>query len=107
VNAIIERSQSVADAILQVAAATEEQSQASEEVLRNAEVIKGVAETTAVGVTQIAQAMEDVSRLATRLDETIRQFRIGARRTRLQKADRHTIANSITADGVVTPKTVS
>ena len=82
VNAIIERSRSVADTILQVAAATEEQSQASEEVLRNAKVIKGITETASVGVVQIAQAMEDVSRLATRLDETIRQFRIGARAVR-------------------------
>lgn len=77
VAGIIERSRDVADAIMQVAAATEEQSQASEEVLRNAEVIKHITETTSAGIVQIAHAVEDVSKLAIHLETVIRQFNIG------------------------------
>lgn len=77
VGAIIERSRGVADAILQVAAATEEQSQVSEEVLRNAEIIKSITENTSVGIIQIVHAVEDVSRLAVHLEAMIKQFNIG------------------------------
>jgi methyl-accepting chemotaxis protein len=77
VAGIIERSRDVADAIMQVAAATEEQSQASEEVLRNAEVIKQITETTSAGIIQIAHAVEDVSKLAIHLETVIRHFNIG------------------------------
>ncbi len=82
---IIERSRSVADAIMQVAAATEEQSQASEEVLRNAEVIKQITETTSAGIIQIVRAVEDVSKLAVHLEAIVRQFNIGTNAQKHQK----------------------
>ncbi|MCS6807611.1 MAG: methyl-accepting chemotaxis protein [Bacteroidota bacterium] len=78
VQHIIQHSHKVTDAIIQVAAATEEQSQASDEVLRNAETIKKITETTAAGILQITQAIEDVSRLAIHLESVIKQFNIGS-----------------------------
>jgi methyl-accepting chemotaxis protein len=77
IGAIITRVNDVADAIMQVAAASEEQSQASDEVLRNAEVIRQVTENSSAGLAQISQAVEDLSRLAMNLEKMLSQFNIG------------------------------
>jgi methyl-accepting chemotaxis protein len=77
IGAIIERVRDVADAILQVAAASEEQSHASDEVLRNAEVIQHITEQNSAGLAQINQAVENLSHLATNLEKMISQFNIG------------------------------
>jgi ABC-type transporter Mla subunit MlaD len=62
---------------MQVAAASEEQSQASDEVLRNAEVIQQITEHHSAGLAQINQAVENLSHLATNLEKMISQFNIG------------------------------
>ena len=77
IGGIIERVRDVADAIMQVAAASEEQSQASDEVLRNAEVIQQITEHHSAGLAQINQAVENLSHLATNLEKMISQFNIG------------------------------
>ncbi|MCU0427515.1 MAG: methyl-accepting chemotaxis protein [Candidatus Kapabacteria bacterium] len=92
VGAIIERSKNVADSIMQVAAATEEQSQVSEEVLRNAEIIKSITESTSAGIIQIVHAVEDVSRLAVHLEAMIKQFNIGINAARRPNATPHAAA---------------
>ena len=107
VSGIIERSRAVADAIMQVAAATEEQSQASEEVLRNAEVIKSITQSTSAGILQIVHAIEDVSKLAVHLEAVIRQFNIGSQAIGLQTIGsqaQYTQPNGITAPpNIATP----
>jgi methyl-accepting chemotaxis protein len=77
VAGIITRVSEVADAIMQVAAASEEQSQASDEVLRNAEIIRQVTENSSAGLAQINRAVEDLSHLSVNLEKLISQFNIG------------------------------
>jgi methyl-accepting chemotaxis protein len=77
VGTIIQRAQQVADAIMQVATSSTEQSLASEEILRNAETIKHITNRTTLGINEIVRAVEDLSRLATHLEQIITQFDIG------------------------------
>lgn len=69
-------SEKVVDIITQVAAASEEQSSAAEEISKNIEAINQVTQETAGGIQQIAQASEDLSRLTITLQELISKFKL-------------------------------
>jgi methyl-accepting chemotaxis protein len=73
---IITGADKVVDVITQVAAASEEQSSASEKISKNVEVISNVAHESAAGVQQIARAAEDLSRLTINLQELVLKFKI-------------------------------
>lgn len=73
---IILGAEKVADIIVQVAAASEEQSSASEEIGKNVDAINQVTQETAGGIQQIAQAAEDLSRLTVTLQELISKFKL-------------------------------
>lgn len=62
--------------ILLVAAASEEQSSASEQIGKNIELINQVTQETAGGIQQIAHASEDLNRLTLNLQELIAQFKL-------------------------------
>lgn len=71
---IIESSEKVTDVIVQVAASSEEQSATSEQIAKSIETINNVIRDSANGVYQIAQAAEDLNRLADNLQKLIDQF---------------------------------
>jgi len=73
---IILGAQKVTDIITQVAAASEEQSSASEQIGKNIESINQVTQETAGGIQQIAHASEDLSRLTVNLQELISKFKL-------------------------------
>lgn len=58
----------------QVAAASEQQSTATNEISRNIEAINNVTSETSNGVQQIAEAAEDLNRLTTNLQQLINNF---------------------------------
>ena len=76
---IIKGAEKVSDIITQVAAASEEQSSASEEIGKNIDSINHVTQETAGGIQQIAQASEDLSRLTVNLQELIAKFKLDER----------------------------
>ncbi len=73
---IIGESEKVTDLIVQVAAASEEQSATSEQISRSIESINNVAQESASNIHQIARAAEDLSKLATDLENIIARFKI-------------------------------
>ncbi len=73
---IIDGAGNVVDIITQVAAASEEQSSASEQISKNIEGISSVAEQSAAGITQIAKAAEGLNRLTFNLQDLISKFNI-------------------------------
>ena len=64
---IIRGSEEVVDLVTQVAAASEEQSSAAEQISKNIEGISNVTNESAAGVQEIARASEDLSRLTINL----------------------------------------
>ena len=83
INDIILGAEKVADLITQVAAASEEQSSAAEEIGKNIEAINQVTQETAGGIQQIAQASEDLSRLTITLQELIAKFKLDENQSNL------------------------
>jgi methyl-accepting chemotaxis protein len=80
---IIAVAQKVADTVIQVAAASEEQSNSSEQISRNIEGINNVTRETSQGISQIARASEDLSKLTINLQEMITRFKISSEHSRL------------------------
>jgi methyl-accepting chemotaxis protein len=74
---IVEISQRVTDMVAQIAAASEEQSSASEQISKNVEAISNVTGETAQGVQQIARAAEDLNRLTEGLQQILSKFNLG------------------------------
>jgi methyl-accepting chemotaxis protein len=72
---IIAGATTVVDTISQVAAASEEQSSASEQISKNIEAISSVTQESAAGTQQIARAAEDLNRLTQGLQELVGQFK--------------------------------
>ncbi len=83
---IIRGSENVVDIISQVAAASEEQSSAAEQISKNIESINAVTQESAQGVQQIASAAEDLNRLTQNLEALTSRFKI---------SDSHTHSNSL------------
>lgn len=73
---IVQISQVVTDKILQIAAASEEQSSASEQISRNVEAISTVTQESASGTQQIARTAEDLNRLTEQLQNVLAQFNL-------------------------------
>jgi methyl-accepting chemotaxis protein len=62
--------------ITQVAAASEEQSSAAEEISKSIESINSVTQESAQGIAQVARASEDLSRLTVNLQELVARFKL-------------------------------
>jgi|GEM_PF-651259 methyl-accepting chemotaxis protein len=75
-NDIVESSKKVTDLVTQVAAASEEQSAASEQISKNVEAIERVSQESTFGVQQIAKASEDLSNLTISLQKLITKFNV-------------------------------
>ena len=73
---IISGADEVVNIISQVAAASEEQSAASEQISRNMEAISNVTQQSTAGVFQIAKAAEDLNRQTDNLEKLISRFKI-------------------------------
>ena len=73
---IIHGAELVVDIVTQVAAASEEQSSAAEQISKNIESISSVTQQSASGIQQIAHASEDLNRLTLNLQELIAQFKV-------------------------------
>ncbi len=78
-NDIIDVAQKVSDTVIQVAAASEEQSNSSEQISKNIEGINNVTRETSQGISQIARASEDLSQLTINLQDLIAKFKIAPR----------------------------
>lgn len=75
---IISGSEEVVDRAMQVAAASEEQSAAAEQISKNIEIINNVTQESAAGTQQIAKAAEDLNRLTEKLLSLISRFKVSA-----------------------------
>ena len=75
---IITGADRVTDIVTQVAAASEEQSRASEQITQNIELITNVTQQSATGVRQIAHAAEELNQLTGNLQSLISSFKVDA-----------------------------
>jgi methyl-accepting chemotaxis protein len=73
---ILAASRKTSDMISQVAAASEEQSGAAEQISKNLDSINTVSQESAQGIQQVARATEDLSRLTINLQEICTKFKI-------------------------------
>ena len=69
-------SKKVVDLVTQIASASNQQSASSEDISRNAEGISHVAQESAVGIEQIANAAEDLNRLTDHLQNIMDGFKV-------------------------------
>jgi methyl-accepting chemotaxis protein len=72
---IIDGADKVVDIVMQVAAASEEQSSTSEQISKSIEAISSVTQESSVGLQQIARAAEDLNHLTRSLDSLISNFK--------------------------------
>jgi methyl-accepting chemotaxis protein len=96
---IVGISQKVTDMVAQIAAASEEQSSASEQISKNVEAISAVTGETAQGVQQIARASEDLNRLTENLQQILSKFSLGS-----DAGERHHSVAATSKHGFKTPK---
>jgi methyl-accepting chemotaxis protein len=82
---ILKENQNVSDIVTQVAAASEEQSGAAEEISKNIEGISSVTQQSAAGTEQIARAAEDLNRLTVNLQEMIGRFKLSGEQAVMSK----------------------
>jgi methyl-accepting chemotaxis protein len=75
-HAIVGASQTVTDMVQQIAAASSQQSSASEQIAKNVEGISAVTGETAIATQQIARAAEDLNRLTEHLQAVVNQFKL-------------------------------
>jgi len=75
-DAIVASAEQVTDVIVQVAAASEEQSSAADEISRNIDSINNVIHESANGVQEIARSAEDLNMLTNKLNDLIGQFHL-------------------------------
>ncbi len=73
---IIDGADKVVDIVTQVAAASVEQSSASEQISKSIETISSVSQQSSASLQQIASAAENLSRLTTNLESHISRFKI-------------------------------
>ncbi len=73
---IIKGSNETVSVVKQVADASEQQSQAIEQISRNVEGINSISHESAAGIQEIARATEDLSRLTENLNDLVGQFKI-------------------------------
>ena len=68
--------QNLTDMVSQIAAASEEQSSASEQISKNVEGISSVTNQSAAGIQQIARAAEDLNRLTENQQSLVAKFKL-------------------------------
>ena len=85
---IVQGSDKVADLVSQVAAASEQQSTAAEQISRNIEGISSVSSESASGTQQIANAANDLNRLTENLRILISRFKVSELRGRMSDEKR-------------------
>jgi methyl-accepting chemotaxis protein len=90
---IITSSGSVVDTVMQLAATSEEQAKASDQISRSITSISNVTQETASGTHQIARAAEDLNQLTGNLEELVGHFKINESVKKLagEQADVHDI----------------
>ncbi len=71
---IVGNTEHVVDMMMQIAAASEEQSSTSEQISRNVESISTVSSESANGISQIARAADDLNRLTENLQNLVSNF---------------------------------
>ena len=91
---IVGISQKVTDMVTQIAAASEQQSSASEQISKNVEGISAVTGETAQGVQQIARAAEDLNRLTANLEQLISKFKLSSDSSAQRPAAGHKVSPS-------------
>ena len=85
---IVDISQKVTDMVAQIAAASEEQSSASEQISKNVEAISSVTHESMTAIQQIARSAEDLNRLTEHLEQTLSRFHLskGTREPRAESS---------------------
>jgi methyl-accepting chemotaxis protein len=73
--------QNLTDMVAQIAAASEQQSSASEQISRNVDAISSVTHQSATGTQQIAKAADDLNRLTENLQQSVSKFRLSGERS--------------------------
>jgi len=71
-----------AEMTMQIAAASEEQASASEQISKNVEAISTVTQESASGIQQIAKTAEDLNRLTENLQQLLEKFNLGSGESR-------------------------
>jgi len=85
---IVDSTDRVGERMAEIAAASEEQSTTSEQIARNVQSISSVSQESAVEVTQVAEAANDLTRLTTKLRRRVDQFELEDGETAAATADR-------------------
>ena len=93
---IIDGADSVVNIISQVAAASEEQSAASEQISHSIETISSVTEQNSAGLQQIARAAEDLNRLTLNLENLVSSFQINKIKNTADLLESNTSVNTKT-----------
>ncbi len=75
-QSIVGNAQNVSEMVAQIAASSDEQYTASEQISKNIEAINTVTQESASGVQQIAKTAEDLNRLTDTLQELLKQFNL-------------------------------
>jgi methyl-accepting chemotaxis protein len=78
---IIKGSEEVVDISIQVAAASEEQSSAAEQISKNIDAISSVTQQSSAGLQQIAKTAEDLIHLTSNLESVISKIKISGKNT--------------------------
>ena len=73
---ILNASNKTSDVIVQVAAASEQQSSAAEQISKSVESINAVTQESAQGIHQIARAADDLSKLTVNLQDMVSRFKL-------------------------------
>ena len=73
---VVEGSQKVTNMIMQIAAATEQQSAASSEISGNVEKISNLSQENNAAASQTSQSADDLLNLATGLQEMVSRFKV-------------------------------
>lgn len=94
-NEIVNEAYKVTDLVNHVADASEEQSASSEQVSKNVEAISKVADATVRDVQQIANAVDDLDKLAMELKEIVNKFNIESSNYDETKHGIYTVAESV------------
>ena len=88
---IVTVSQKVTDMVTRIAAASEQQSKASEQISHNVEGISNVTNESAMGVQQIAQAADDLNRLTENLQTLVGRFKVTGTKSKSSPVPRSNI----------------
>ena len=88
INGIIQASDNVKEMISQIATASHQQSAATEEVNHNMNEIVRIIDLSTAGTQSSAKACEELSRLATQMQEAVSHFRLERRTTQGRRTQR-------------------